>query len=118
MVKNIGSYIRIFCMEHKEPVPFVAVKNHPQYVCARYYKKDDEHPDGYEDVRCENLLRYDDYIKIIEKISAIVESDSADKTEAHYKGMKFTYKNMELTVIKHTDKHIDLGVRYLKRSFL
>ena len=118
MVKNLGSYIRIYCMEHDKPVPFVPVQNHPQFICARNFKKDDEHPDGYEDTRCNCMIKFDDYFRIVEKMESIVEKDSEDRTEAHYKGMKFNEKNLSVTVINHTDKHIDLGLKYIRRSFI
>lgn len=120
MVKNIGSYIRIYCMEHDKPVPYIGVDNHPWFACGRTYRKDDEHEDGYEEPgqKCVNILRYNDYVKIVDRISEIVEGDTVDKAEAHYKGLRFVYKNIEVVVLKHTDKHIDLGIRYLKRSLI
>ena len=112
MVKNIGSHIRFYCMEHKTPVPFVEDGNHPQFICAHHFRKDEEHPDGYEEEKCDEVLRFTDYEKIVGKIEERIEKDSVERVEANYKGLRFSYKTLKAVVIKHSEKHIDVGITY------
>ncbi len=107
MVKNIYSKISCYCeMHNKKLIPNGL---HPQYICPMYYPKSETNPDGHEGEKCPLIISFEDEIKIVKKVEALVENDIGEV--ANYRGMKIKLKNVTATVIKHTDKHIDLSVR-------
>ncbi len=110
MVKNLFSYINIYCTGHKDPILMIPDGNHPRYICPKCYPVSEENPNGYTDFKCDNVISFENYIKLVEKFEDIVKSDAEDRDEVNYKGMRIVYKGVKGTVLKHTDKHIDIGI--------
>ena len=114
MEKGIWSKIKWVCMHgHDEPVPMVVMHGStPFRACPRYMLKDDKHPDGHgvDERACANRLSPYDEAGIVELISAdmgeaLYSGDVLDLTNARY-----YYNGIDVTVLRHTDKEIILGV--------
>lgn len=119
MVKNLWSHVRLFCMDHENPVLMKEglLESHASYMCSRRIPKSDTSPDGYEDISgiCYNEIRYEDIMKVIEeRIGRAMEENAAASAQMDFKGMKFSYKGYDMVVIKSTDKHIDIGIKRKK----
>jgi len=106
-------------MNHKEPVPLIIMQGDtPFYACPRYFRKDDEHPDGHEadDKMCLNRLSFTKAQSIVDKMMKVVENDRANGIfTADYKGYTFTVSGIEVTVLKY---HFGAGIKFgiLNRS--
>ena len=116
MVKGVWGRLRFFCVDHEKPLPMIEYTNphgFAAYVCPHYLPKDEENPTGYDnsagEKQCKSTVNINDAVKIGEIISKEYE-ESGVRDEINLRGMRFKVRKIEYTVIKHTDKHIDIGV--------
>ena len=111
MVIGLWNKTRFYCLNHKNPVPLITgIGTHPVYVCAESLPKSEENPDGYTTLPCGCKITYNDAVNLVDKLSTQIETNVFDRAESNYTGMRFSYRKVNAKVIKHTDKHIDIGI--------
>ena len=82
------------------------------YACPRYMLADDNNPDGHArgEAACTNRLSYSDAEKIVSKLSDMVQQSIADDEFIDFTGYSFSYKNINVSVLKYMEGDIRLGI--------
>lgn len=109
IIKNFGTNVSVYCLNHDAPLPMVVISNTeiiklPFYACQDYMNE--EHP-------CKNRLNIDDYLNIIEKFMDIVNNgdmfDDFTNYEFSYYG-KSSKQKIQVKCLVYNDKEKRLGV--------
>lgn len=122
MVKNATGKATFYCMNHAEPIEMIMRErtddNHDNFfACPKYMRKDEKHPDGFEDgeTGCKNTLSFAIAADILFMFNQMIQADMENTVMSDYEGCKFTFKNqVEVTVLKDTDKELRFGILNLK----
>ena len=79
-------------------------------------KKDDKHPNGYEEGEraCANRISFDDVRHLVEKFGDIIQNDEENGVIANYKGMKMKWKSIDAIVLEYEKEKIVLGINNRK----
>ena len=114
-VSNIGQKASFFCMNgHPEPIKMVIKEGNNQfYACSKYMVKDEKHPDGYDpdfEKACNNRLSFDDAGDVIMKFSEILAESLMNGEMNDWTNIKFKVKQIDVKILRYSDKHIDFGV--------
>ena len=113
MINNLWKTIHFFCMNHKDPVEFKdAYGETAFYACPKYYPISEQFPNGHLDgeIPCYNRISFFDAEGIVSELSRQIEEDLEDDCVTDYAGMKFNYKNIEVTVLHYGTHHTDIGI--------
>ena len=107
---NIWSRIKIYCLNHEEPVEMQIVQNlekikTPFYACPFYCE------DPTNGKTCPNRLNLDDYHGMVMKFIEIMNSEGLFTDMTNYQFVyKGTKQKIKVKVLSQTDKEIRLGI--------
>lgn len=109
-VLNVWDKIKIYCLNHDEPIEMHIIQNTEQvktpfYACSNYGGAGGVEP-------CYNRLNLDDYQGLILKFLDVIGSDDSLCTD--YTNYSFEYKGtrqlIKVRVIKYSENEIHIGV--------
>ena len=109
MVKNLWNKIRIVCGNHENNFPEMTLKTGHRsmfYSCPKYYPENR----NSNEYACVNNVSTEDFEKILEKLSEEINEQMIFGTTPNLLNLKFKIKNIEITVIEHTDKSITIKI--------
>ena len=110
MLKNVWEKIKLYCLNHDEPIEMSILSNTeyiktPFYACSNYVKAP-----GQEGETCPNRLNIDDYYKIVEQFLEAVEKNPMGNFLNYTFVSKKTHQSIKVKVIKYADDEIRLGI--------
>ena len=112
LISNMWSRIKIFCLNHDEPLQMEVTRNLSMnstafYACTQYFPE--KLSEG--DVPCPNRLNLDDYqgivIQFLKEVDEVPPGTDMTNYIFSYKG---TRQKIDVRVIRYDDKEIHLGI--------
>lgn len=84
----------------------------PFYACPHYMRKDEKHPDGYEEGEnaCANRISFTAASTVMEKFMRIVEEDAMSGAMCDYRGMKFDHNGITVKILKYAPNDVQVGI--------
>lgn len=110
MLTNLWGKIKIFCLNHDEPVEMVVLSN-TEIIKTPFYACKNHNPEDKNVQPCSNRLNMDNYQEIVMQFLEQVEENGLIGDYTNY---SFVYKkhqqNITVKVLKWSDKEIHIGI--------